>query len=331
MAIGGKQAKIMKTQFAKILTRYFAGDSTLVQEIQTNSTSTAPINALARDSESVGSKRVRDDNEADQERLQIVKATKMALDEVVKVVDGLEPMLTQQKEAVVFMLPYVEKICEVQCNLEHEKQKTYSIEGKTAEDKARIQAKSAEDLAKIEARSAEDKARIEAKSAEDKARIEAKSFEDMARIEAEQKARMAKLNAEQKEKQKQDLMEEREAELAFLMKKRQVLEGPLVLAAPAVQSPHLSPLAPIFLAHTEKRALKSIYGKLYTARIDPVSFGIMAGHVRGCYQDKYNHKPEKTAGNDMYPVHTTRDVEGWIREGGMLSWALKTAMWSNSQ
>ena len=32
----------------------------------------------------------------------------MALDEVVKVVDGLEPMLTQQKEAVVFMLPYVE-------------------------------------------------------------------------------------------------------------------------------------------------------------------------------------------------------------------------------
>ena len=48
----------------------------------------------------------------------------------------------------------------------------------------------------------------------------------------------------------------------------------------------------------EKRALKSIYGKLYTSRIDPVSFGIMAGHVRGCYQDKYNHKPEKSAGND---------------------------------
>ena len=303
MALGGEPAKIMKIQFAKILTRFFAGDSTLVQEIQTNSTSTAPLNALARESESVGSKRVRDDNEADEERLQIVKSTKMALDEVVKVVDGLEPKLTQQKEAVVFMLPYVEKICEVQCNLENEKQKTYTIEGKTAEDKARIQAKSAEDMA-----------RIEAKSAEDKARIEAKSFEDMARIEAEQKERMAKLDAEYKEKHKQDLMEEREAELAFLMKKRQVLEGPLVLAAPAVQSPQLSPMAPIFLAPAEKRALKSIYGKLYTSRIDPVSFAIMAGHVRGCYQDKYNHKPEKSAGNDMYPVHTLRDVEGWIRE-----------------
>jgi hypothetical protein len=125
---------------------------------------------------------------------------------------------------------------------------------------------------------------------------------------------MAKLDAEQKEKHKQDLREEREAELAFLMQKRQVLEGPLVLAAPAVQSPQLSPMAPIFLAPAEKRALKSIYGKLYTSRIDPVSFAIMAGHVRGCYQDKYNHKPEKSAGNDMYPVHALRDVEGWIRE-----------------
>ena len=214
MALGGKQATIMKTQFAKILTRYFAGDSTLVQEIQTNSTSTAPINALARDSESVGSKRVRDDNEADEERLQIVKSTKMALDEVVKVVDGLEPKLTQQKEAVVFMLPYVEKICEVQCTLEQEKQKTYTIEGKTAEDKARIQAKSAEDMARIEAKSAEDKARIQA---EHKAR--------MTKLEAEHKERMAKLEAEQKEKHKQDLMEEREAELAFLTKKRQVGSG----------------------------------------------------------------------------------------------------------
>ena len=45
---------------------------------------------------------------------------------------------------------------------------------------------------------------------------------------------------------------------------------------PAVLFVHL------YLAPAEKRALKSIYGKLYTSRIDPVSFGIMAGHVRGC-------------------------------------------------
>ena len=73
-------------------------------------------------------------------------------------------------------------------------------------------------------------------------------------------------------------------------------------------------LAPIFVAPAEKRALKSIYGKLYASRIDPFSFGIMAGHVRGCYQDKYRGRPEKCNGNDMYPMHAVGDVEGWIRE-----------------
>jgi hypothetical protein len=151
MVLGGKQAKIMKTQFAKTLTRFFAGDSSLAQELQANATSTAPLNALARESETVGCKRLRGNNQPDEERLQLVKATRVELDEVAKVVEVLEPKLTQQKKAVVFMLPYVEKICEVQCNLENEKQKTYTIEGKTAEDKARIEAKSAEDKARIEA------------------------------------------------------------------------------------------------------------------------------------------------------------------------------------
>ena len=32
MALGGKQANLMKTQFAKILTRYFAGDATMAEE-----------------------------------------------------------------------------------------------------------------------------------------------------------------------------------------------------------------------------------------------------------------------------------------------------------
>ena len=31
MALGGKQANLMKTQFAKIQTRYFAGDATMAQ------------------------------------------------------------------------------------------------------------------------------------------------------------------------------------------------------------------------------------------------------------------------------------------------------------
>jgi hypothetical protein len=316
MVLGGKQAKIMKTQFAKTLTRFFAGDSSLAQELRANATSTAPLNALARESETVGFKRVRDENDEDERRLEVVKATRVELDEVAKVVEVLEPKLTQQKKAVVFMLPYVEKICEVQSNLEHEKQKTYSIEGKTAEEKARIQVKSAEDLG-----------RIEAEQKEQMARIEAEQKERMAKLDAEHKERMAKLEAEQKARQKQDLIEEREAELAFLEKKRLVLEGPLPAPAaptPAAAAPilvtaapkpaALPVLAPIFVAPSERRALKSIYGKLYASRIDPFSFGIMAGHVRGCYQDKYHGRPEKCNGNDMYPMHAVGDVEGWIRE-----------------
>jgi len=320
MALGGKQATLLKTQFAKTLTRFFAGDSSLVQELWANATSTAPLNALARESETVGCKRLRGNNQPDEERLQLVKATRVELDEVAKVVEVLEPKLTQQKKAVVFMLPYVEKICEVQSNLEHEKQKTYSIEGRTAEEKARIQVKSAEDLG-----------RIEAEQKEQMARIEAEQKERMAKLDAEHKERMAKLEAEQKARQKQDLIEEREAELAFLEKKRLVLEGPLpapaaptpaapaaaagpILVTPAPQPAALPVLAPIFVAPSERRALKSIYGKLYASRIDPFSFGIMAGHVRGCYQDKYHGRPEKCNGNDMYPMHAVGDVEGWIRE-----------------
>ena len=47
MALGGKQTKLMKAQCAEILTRYFAGDSTMVKELQANASSSVPLNVLA--------------------------------------------------------------------------------------------------------------------------------------------------------------------------------------------------------------------------------------------------------------------------------------------
>jgi hypothetical protein len=61
MALGGKQANQMKTQFAKILTRYFAGDATMAEELRANAASSAPLNVLA------GSKRVHNDSSMVQE------------------------------------------------------------------------------------------------------------------------------------------------------------------------------------------------------------------------------------------------------------------------
>ena len=58
MALGGKQANLMKTQFAKILTRFFAGDATMAEELRANAASSAPLNVLA------GSKRVHNDSGA---------------------------------------------------------------------------------------------------------------------------------------------------------------------------------------------------------------------------------------------------------------------------
>jgi len=62
MALGGKQANLMKTQFAKILTRFFAGDATMAEELWANAASSFPLNFLARKSETVGSKRVHNND-----------------------------------------------------------------------------------------------------------------------------------------------------------------------------------------------------------------------------------------------------------------------------
>jgi len=50
MNIPGKIAKQTRQQFAEIITRYFAGDETLITEIETNAESNHPINRIARES-----------------------------------------------------------------------------------------------------------------------------------------------------------------------------------------------------------------------------------------------------------------------------------------
>ena len=50
MVIPGKVAKQLRMQFAEILQRYMAGDLTLVEEIQSNAQSTAPVAQMARES-----------------------------------------------------------------------------------------------------------------------------------------------------------------------------------------------------------------------------------------------------------------------------------------
>ena len=53
-ALGGANAARYKAQFAKLLTRVFAGDATLAPVLAANAASNAPIHALARESETMG-------------------------------------------------------------------------------------------------------------------------------------------------------------------------------------------------------------------------------------------------------------------------------------
>jgi len=48
MWLPGENAKKARTKFTEILTRYYAGDKTLLQEIEANAASDAPINQMAR-------------------------------------------------------------------------------------------------------------------------------------------------------------------------------------------------------------------------------------------------------------------------------------------
>ena len=62
MVLPGDEAKRIRQQFADIITRYIAGDATLVQEIEANAVSVNPISQLARNaltSEQLEEKRKR--------------------------------------------------------------------------------------------------------------------------------------------------------------------------------------------------------------------------------------------------------------------------------
>ena len=50
-ALPGKMAKTLRLKFVSVIKRYFAGDKSLVAEIEANAVSTGPIAQLARDSE----------------------------------------------------------------------------------------------------------------------------------------------------------------------------------------------------------------------------------------------------------------------------------------
>ena len=73
MVLPGKVAKEMRCKFAEIITRYFAGDATLLPEIQANAESSHPVAELARDAlkepEAVGEKRKISDDLNDAEAL----------------------------------------------------------------------------------------------------------------------------------------------------------------------------------------------------------------------------------------------------------------------
>ena len=80
MVLPGKVAKEVRTKFADIIRRYYAGDKTLVGEIETNAASDHPINRLARGSmqaeEKLGLTRKRRKEELEIELLEAEVATK---------------------------------------------------------------------------------------------------------------------------------------------------------------------------------------------------------------------------------------------------------------
>jgi hypothetical protein len=90
MVLPGKMAKETRTKFADVITRYMAGDQSLVGEIEANAESTSPIAQMARDAV-VEDSRKRKANREDlkiterrqtlEERRQALEERKLALDE----------------------------------------------------------------------------------------------------------------------------------------------------------------------------------------------------------------------------------------------------------
>lgn len=78
MVLPGKSAKKNRTKFAVVLTRYMAGDKSLVGDIETNASSTSPIAQMARDSlEDNSRKRKIEDLEVEERRIKIQELASM--------------------------------------------------------------------------------------------------------------------------------------------------------------------------------------------------------------------------------------------------------------
>ena len=211
MALGGKQANLVKTQFAKILTRYFAGDATMHGELEANAASSSPLNFLARESETFGSKRVHSNDSFDERQLEVAKKTRLELEKSVEVSNTLGTNLSQQGPDVTLMLEAYEKIlsiqrdiAEAQLSVETAKQQTHAVDMQCTKEKVSIE-------------------------------LEFK--EELARRDLSQKEELAKFELIQKEELAKRLTADREAELAFIAQKRQVMEGPLQLGHQAAPTP----------------------------------------------------------------------------------------------
>jgi len=80
MVLPGKSAKKNRTKFAVVLTRYMAGDKSLVGDIEANASSTSPIAQMARDSlEDDSRKRKIEDLELEERRIKIQELASMVL------------------------------------------------------------------------------------------------------------------------------------------------------------------------------------------------------------------------------------------------------------
>ena len=209
MALGGKEANKTKMQFAKILTRYFAGDPSMHSNLMANATSTAPINVLARESLGV------DTLQVDQQEL----------DQVVEVSNTIGANMIKQKADAVFLLDAYKQMGEVQKEVEKEKQATFAAEMQVAREKAKIDEESKQRTAKMEEESKQRMAKMEEESKQRLAKMEEESKQRMAKIDedtkkkdAERKRKQATLeeNMKKKDEERNDREVERKKKLAKL-------------------------------------------------------------------------------------------------------------------
>ena len=106
MALPGINAREMRTKFATVLQRYFAGDASLVPELIANNASDAPLNALAREDAGV-------------EQVITEARIKAIVDEAYQT--SLEKFRSQRRLKL-----YDDKVAELRRDKEHKRQKEMS-------------------------------------------------------------------------------------------------------------------------------------------------------------------------------------------------------------